>query len=72
MTPAQQKAYFAKRQKIVNNYNNAHDTIEKLTKKKYSSISTPEYVRKVRHYHNTISKYQKEFGIKPNNVISMS
>ena len=43
-----------------------------LTKKKYSDISHPEMVRKVRRYHNTINKYEKVFGTKPNNVIKMS
>ena len=61
-----------KDRKIVNNYNEAHDVIVKLTKKKYSSISHGEYVRKVRHYHATILKYKKRFDIEPNNVIRMS
>jgi len=58
--------------KIVNDYNTAHDVIEKMRKKDYSNISKGEYVRKVRRYHNTINKYEKVFGTKPNNVIKMS
>ena len=76
MSGEQAQDYYAKsrtkQEKVVRDYNNAHDVIVKLTKKKYSSIGHGEYVRKVRHYHATIKKYKKAFDFEPNNVIRMS
>ena len=77
MKASNRKAMYAnmthqEKSKVVRDYNNAHDVIEKLTKKNYSDISHPEMVRKVRRYHNTINKYEKVFGTKPTNVIKMS
>lgn len=63
---------FAKKAKVAHAYEDAHDVIQKLTKKKYSDISKPEYIRKVRHYHAVIAKYKKTFGVEPRNVIKMS
>ena len=76
MSGEQAQDYYAKsiarHEKVVRDYNNAHDIIVKLTNKKYSNIGHGEYVRKVRHYHATIKKYKKAFDIEPNNVIRMS
>ena len=76
MSGEQAQDYYAKsiarQEKVVRDYNNAHDVIVKLTNKKYSSIGHGEYVRKVRHYHATIKKYKKAFDIEPNNIIRMS
>ena len=77
MKSSSRKAMYAnmthqEKNKVIRDYNNAHDVIEKLTKKNYSEFSHPEYIRKVRRYHNTINKYEKVFGTKPNNVIKMS
>jgi hypothetical protein len=77
MNPKSRKAMYAnmthqQKNKVVNDYNSAHDVIGKMRKKEYSSIPKGEYVRKVRRYHNTIDKYEKVFGTKPNSVIKMS
>ncbi len=74
MKESQRKAMFsqAQKQKAINDYIDQHEVIKKLTQRNYSDISKGEYVRKVRKYHNTIDRYQKIYGTKPNDVIDMA